>query len=382
MGIHAAVGGIQTWHTYHNTTTRDTHPPLMMHPSQQPSNRSSTRRTANTRSRRRTRSATPMLLASSNKRRIPKLKAVSQKRVAYRVSANFTDVTHDLPGLNPGAVVNGCAVRGRDGLAYIRIQVAGAKLYVPASTQDKKITFMQKIAGDRGSSVAKPSGPTTVAKNQTYRVIYRNGCAFRNSPQWADRNTKDTPAECGAIVSGNVIRGTDSVSYLNVAPGFFLPIATADGKILIMEVVGSGQSAPARPVAAPRAAPVVEPPRRETLSHHQAAGSMRDSEFARILQTEEETRAGVAPGSSSQVVQPVKAAPAAPAAAPPAQWNEIQDAQGRTYYWNKTTNETSWTPPGASAHSAALENDIKRISMSADCQVQKSTVNGVSSVSL
>ena len=124
-----------------------------------------------------------------------------------------------------------------------------------------------------------------VAKNQTYRVIYRNGCAFRNSPQWADRwavhapnvpsdcgcrNTRDTPAECGAIVSGNVIRGTDSVSYLNVAPGtcvclhlaflsvvapvagFFLPIATADGKILIMEVVGSGQSAPALPVAPPR----------------------------------------------------------------------------------------------------------------------------------
>merc|ERR1712166_1552871 len=119
-------------------------------------------------------------------------KVVSQKRVAYRVSANFTDVTHDLPGLNPGAVVNGCAVRGRDGLAYIRIQVAGAKLYVPA--------FMQEIAGDRGSSVAKPSGPTTVAKNQTYRVIYRNGCAFRNSPQWADRwavHAPNVPSDCG-----------------------------------------------------------------------------------------------------------------------------------------------------------------------------------------
>ena len=29
------------------------------------------------------------------------------------------------------------------------------------------------------------------------------------------------------------------------------------------------------------------------------------------------------------------------------QWSEVVDPKGRTYYWNKTTQETSWiTPPG------------------------------------
>jgi len=304
-------------------------------------------------------------------------KVVSRNPMQYRVSPNYNDIERNIPGPKTGDTFKATAVRSKSGIAFIRINVAGAKLYLPCTSPDKKTALMQKVTGaGTGAAKAKPSGPQLIAQNATYKVVYKNGCCYRKSPSWGDRNTTATPAACGSVSSGNVIRGTDNVDYVNVAPGFYLPVATADKTITIMQLISSGSApaaaAPARsapaPARAPARAPAAAPApdrRRETLSHNEAAGSMRDSEFARILQGQEESRAGVQPGAAAklQTQRAKQVAPAAPAAAPAADWEAIKDAQGRTYYWNKATNETQWTKP---AGGCPLNNDIQRISLSHD----------------
>ena len=38
------------------------------------------------------------------------------------------------------------------------------------------------------------------------------------------------------------------------------------------------------------------------------------------------------------------------------QWSEVTDPKGRSYYWNKTTKETSWTPP--TDWNSSVQNEV------------------------
>jgi len=71
---------------------------------------------------------------------------------------------------------------------------------------------------------------------------------------------------------------------------------------------------------------------------------MRDSEVARNLQADLDVEA-------------------AAEARIPETWSEVVDPKGRTYYWNKTTQETSWTtPPGwNNSVQTQLNVDVSRV---------------------
>ena len=71
---------------------------------------------------------------------------------------------------------------------------------------------------------------------------------------------------------------------------------------------------------------------------------MRDSEVARNLQTELDAEAAAA----TQIPETVKCRfepLMSLLSGGVSQWSEAVDPKGRTYYWNKTTKEASWTPP-------------------------------------
>ena len=58
--------------------------------------------------------------------------------------------------------------------------------------------------------------------------------------------------------------------------------------------------------------------------------------------------AGAGAASEQPAAAAAAAVPAAPAPAPVTQaggWQAVKDATGRTYYWNKDTNSTTWDPP-------------------------------------
>ena len=45
-------------------------------------------------------------------------------------------------------------------------------------------------------------------------------------------------------------------------------------------------------------------------------------------------------------------------------WTPVKDEQGRTYYWNESTQETSWDPPDQASpedDSDGFENDVTNL---------------------
>jgi hypothetical protein len=137
-----------------------------------------------------------------------------------------------------------------------------------------------------------------VIEDTTWVVIYPTGCQWRNTPMYDNRVNGAGPT-AGHQLTGKLYTGYDGIKYVQCNSNKkFLPVTTKDG--------------------------------------------------AKVLQ-------------KIQNAAPAAAAPAAPPPPPKpvSEWTEVKDAQGNKYYWNKTTNATSWTKP---ASQQALNNDLARLS--------------------
>lgn len=334
-------------------------------------------------------------------------RVVYHSGVGYRRSPNYNDREQNAPGPNCGQVVKGQPVQGNDGVTYIKLSLNGAALYLPTTTVDRRTMLIQKVPEARTvqpAPVSQPSRSQTNNSNQGFEVVDQRGCAYRKTPSFSDRMDQVAGPPCGTRLQGTLVRGSDNITYLNTQPGCYLPLTQPDLATLILRrtsemhvpeqqwVVAypSGIAWRKTPYYKDRA-PGAGPAKGTVITGKLFTGydgleyvkcsnnqflptTLQDKQV--LLLQKVNAAAYVAPQVAPQVTitQPQRPAyvtpkpdvrPPAPPPAPPAaatEWTAVQDAQGRTYYWNKTTNKTSWTKPGLNSTQAALDGDLARLS--------------------
>jgi len=124
-----------------------------------------------------------------------------------------TEVSYDrtAPGQGPlyGDVIRsiGPILMGPNNASFIKaIAAPGLQFYLPCDSSS-------------GSAILRPhSAPDTAV--EYYKIVYVQGCHYRNCAYYDDINVNLAPAACGELVSGRSLRCHDGTAMIKV--GFFL----------------------------------------------------------------------------------------------------------------------------------------------------------------
>jgi len=253
--------------------------------------------------------------------------------VSYRVSPSYND---KAAGKGPefGQIVTtlGGPISGDDRVWYLKVQANGMYMYLPMNTKNEP-----------NRPVCRPVDETT-ATERNWEVVYPGGVAWRVSAMYNDKDDASPQGPvCGDVIKGRPITGTDGfgkkLQFVKVGIGQFLPLTTKDGTPVLERrddpepaPAPAPAPAPVRPQPVPVPVPVSYPPAAPAAplwTEHSSNGRP----YWANTQTGETTWKNP------------NAAPPPPAGPPVVNGWARFESGGRPYWAHEVTRETTWTDP-------------------------------------
>jgi len=243
--------------------------------------------------------------------------------VSWRSSPDFDDRAAGQ-GPNFGDIVEGTSldIGKPSNVLFLKARAAGNTfLYLPVNTPD-------------GKPVMRPDVAATTPE-RIYDVVYTSGVSWRCGPSFGDRD-RNAPAQDPAHnekVKGREIMGLNGMRMVKVGIGQYLPMFS---KIKDGQPVLKVTDDPVPPATGPLGPPLGAPPPGPPLVQPPTLPAPPPSGYPPIM------------GPPPSAVYPVPAAPAPPPATNPAPptWSK-HFSDGKPYWANSQTGETTWNDPQA-----------------------------------